>query len=267
MPFAKTSPARDASKSPLGPTCLGNALTACRFLSSWIASLHSLSVYAGHSRVSRCLSNCPDGLYRTLRDIWFTRLVRELLTPVLKTPLRGAALALVDCAPPANFANGCVIAICHTPWARLLAEWCREREFALVLAGGVWVYRSGHLHVPGGVAGLRRLVRHLRDGGRAVVIADVFGRSRRCPVRFLGEDRLASLLPARLATLARVPLQAAVPSLQANRIHIRFGPRFTAGTSAVEQQTITQSLLSFFEREIRRRPALCNYILKAPRAV
>ncbi len=252
----KRIPTRGGSKSLLESICLGSVFTICQLLSIPIAVLHRLAVWVRLTHVSRYLSNSPDGLYNTLRDIWLTRLMRELFKLSMKMWLRGAALTLVNGTLPENRKTGYVIAICHTPWFRLLAEWCRDRDFALVLVDGAWINRTGHVNVPGGVSGLRRLVRHLRSGGRAVVIADVFDRSRCCGVRFFEEKRLASLLPARLAALGRVPLHAVIPSLQAKQLHIRTGPLFIVGTSAVEQQTVTQGLLAFFEQEIRKRPAL-----------
>ncbi|MBI1807517.1 MAG: hypothetical protein HYR76_10755 [Ignavibacteria bacterium] len=184
---------------------------------------------------------------------------------ILRTPLRLGTLAIVDCTFPLAVETGCIIAICHTPWARLLAEWCRVHDFALILAAGAWVQRTGHVNVPGGgLSGLRRLVRHLRTGGRAIVIADVFAGSRCCPVHFLGEDRIASTLPARLAAFAGVPLLAAVPQFQDGRVHLHGGIRLGVEVVRANQREVIQSLLTFFEGEIRRSPSVWGPYIHEP---
>lgn len=250
------------ASSSMEPLCLGILLGVCRLRSSVAAVLHSLAVYAGLTRASPCLSNAPAGLYHTLREIWLARLASKILKWAPKTPLCGSALALVACTVPTNPDTGQVIAICHTPWAGLLAEWCRRNDFALVLAEGRWIRRSGHVNVQGGVRGLLRLVRHLRGGGRAVVVGDVFSSSRRCSVRFLGSDRLVSLFPARLAAAAGVPLLGVVPRFESGQVRIGAGPQFSVGPDPAEQRTATRNLLAFFEHVIRQTPAVWSDILK-----
>jgi hypothetical protein len=215
-----------------------------------------MAVAAGFARVSRHFADSPAGLYRSLQDAWLSRLVREPLKLFVHTPLRTATLAFVNCTLSENPETGCVMAICHTPWFRLLAEWCRARDFAAVIAGEVLLTRTGTVNGTGRVLELRRVVRHLRNGGRVVVIADVFHGSHRCAVRFFEKNRFASLLPARLAAFAGVPLQIIIPALQARQLHICAGPTFTVGASVVEQQRVTQDVLTYFEKEIRQRPAL-----------
>lgn len=229
-----------------------------------LATLNYLHFCMFRRHVCGCLRGCPAGLHATLCDLWRSRIMREVLTAAMKTRLRGAALSLVASALPAHAKTGCVMAVCHSPWFRLLAEWCRENEFALVLSSDDWNHRTRGVNVLGGFRNVRRLVRHLRAGGVAVVVADVFDVTRECPVTFLGESHLASILPARLAAAAGVPLAAIVPERQTNRIFLHAGPCYNVGKQSGDQQTAMRELLGFFEREISLRPALWSRILKSP---
>jgi hypothetical protein len=220
-----------------------------------LSRFHQLAAGAGLARLSACVANSPQGLQSTLHDIWLGRLTREALDVALKTPLRRAALDLVDCTLPRHTETGCVFAICRTPWVRLLSEWCCDRNFGLILSGRSRVRGGGHVDLPQGVPALHRLVRHLRRGGRAFVLADRFDGSRTCPVRFLGADRSVSLLPAHLAAHAGVPLQAALPVFAAGRVQLRPGPLFTPAMLIRDPAGVTRDLLAFFEREFLQRPA------------
>jgi hypothetical protein len=246
----------------IGALCIHALFNACRLLSAQLAALHWLALRAGLCSTSTCLHRAPSGLYRTLERIWFTLALRRALILAVKTPLRGATLNLVNETIPAPLHGACIIAIPHSPWMRLLAEWCREREFALVLAGGIWTSRTTQVNVAGGVRGLRQAIRHLRAGGRVVVVADVFWGPRHCPVRFLGKNLPASLTPARLSALSGVPLQAVVPMLHDGRIHLDTGPGFVVAHHPAAQAAVTCSLLAFLERRIRQQPEIYNHILK-----
>ena len=243
---------------------LAAILLICRLPVLPLAALQYLQLRIAHGYLYACLRGCPSGLYATLCDLWSTRIAREVLTAALKTRLRGAALSLVFSALPTPPSSGCVMAVCHSPWFRLLAEWCRENRFALVLSGHDWQHRTRGVNVLAGYGSVRRLIRHLRAGGIAVVVADVFDEKREFPVSFLGEPRLASLLPARLAAAAGVPLATIIPERQANCIFLHAGPSYVVGKCAGDQQLAMRALLNFFEREISMRPALWSRILKRP---
>jgi hypothetical protein len=240
---------------PPGARLLGAVLVLSRWLAVLFSRIHELAVLAGLARVSAAVDHSPHGLRSTLRDIWLSRLAREVLDFVLRTPLRRAALDLVTCSLPTSHETGCVYAICRTPWIRLLTAWCQEHTFALVLRGRARVECDGH-NPPEGIAALCRLLRHVRHGGRLVAVANLFGGSRRCPLRFMGEDRSVSMLPAQLAAYAGVPLQAALPVFSGGRIHLIPGPRFAPERVTGDPAGVTRELLAFFETKIREQPAV-----------
>lgn len=243
------------------PAGLRSLLWACDYCSRIVAFFHDVGIRSGLLRVAPCVRHAPGGLPRALREIWLSRLLRESLAFLLKTSFRPTTLRLVDDSLVRGAGKGCVIAICHTPWARLLAEWCRVHDFALVIADGPWASRMGYATGPGrGFSELRRVVRHLKAGGRVIVTADAFAGSRSSPVRFLEGERMVFLLPGRLALLAGVPLRPVVAHFADGSLHLRFGS--LARTQVLSAKHFTQALLRFFEDEIRLRPAIWGDVLK-----
>ena len=258
-PFSSTS-----NRDPR-PAALRSLLWACDRCSRIVAFLHDVGIRGGWLRVAPCVRHAPGGLSRALREIWLSRLLRESLTFLLKTSFRATTLRLVDDSLVRGAGRGSVIAICHTPWARLLAEWCRVHDFALVIADGPWASRMGYVTGPGrGFSELRRVVRHLKTGGRVIVTADAFAGSRSSPVRFLQGERMVSLLPGRLALLAGVPLRPVVAHFADGSLRLRFGSLPCARVPSAKH--FTQALLRFFEDEIRLRPAIWGDVLKNPGA-
>ena len=140
-------------------------------LSSLIASIHIFAIERHWLRIPVKIFRCPDGFQYTIRKIWFIRMLRRSLSLFLRTPLRKGTLSLINYKLSVPKELGCIIALPHSPWSRLMAEWCRVNNFAIVLAGGPWINRTGLINVPGGgFSGLRRLVKHLQLGGRVIVI-------------------------------------------------------------------------------------------------
>jgi hypothetical protein len=97
-------------------------------------------------------------------------------------------------------------------------------------------------------------LRHLRAGGRVVVTADVFVEAGGISLRFLGKQRLASSVAARLAALAQVPLIAIVPVYRDKRLQVQVGATIVGGESLLESPEVTRQLLALFEAEMRKQP-------------
>lgn len=238
------------------PTWLRAMLLLCGCLSLAIASMHFAAIRSGCLGTSPWIRGAPGGLRHVLREVWFTKLLREAVSFPLKTRLRFEVVDLVDCELPA----GSVIAICPTPWSRLLAEWCAVRNFGFVFARGAsWRRRTGNLAMSEGFAALRELVRHLRTGGRVVIFALSPARSHPVQVRFLGSEQSVSSLPARLAVAARVPLVSAVADFQDGCVRVR--PVLTdAWPCRGTEVAAMKAMLARLEEEIRQRPAIWSRI-------
>ena len=231
-------------------------------LSSIIAFFHAFIIERNWVKISNIIFQSPEGFKKTLQKIWFARMMRRSLSLILRTPLRSKVLKLViNKLILPEF--GCVIVIPHTPWAKLLAEWCRSNNFALVFAGGPWIKRTGHVNVPGtGISGIRRVVSHLSSKGFVVIIGDNENKSRCCHVSYLGKECNASLLPVRLAALAGVSIITLIPKFQNRRVNLQNGLIIEADDVIVNKQEVLQKIFSYFENEIYVSPSIYSpYIL------
>lgn len=225
-------------------------------LSSFIVFFHTLFIKIKWVKISNIISQSPVGFKKTLQKIWFIRMMRRSLSLILRTPLRSKVLKLVNnklILPE----SGCIIAIPHTPWAKLLAEWCRSKNFALVFAGGPWIKRTGNVNVPGvGISGIRKVISHLRSKEFVVVIGDNENRSRCCHVSYLGKECNASLLPVRLAALARVSIVTVIPIFQDRRVNLQNGLIIKAEDVLENKQKAMQKMFSYFEKKINNSPSI-----------
>jgi len=247
------------------PRYLVLLLTLYGLLSSIVAFLQLFAIERKWARIPSCFTGTTDGPYSTIRKIWLTRMLRRSLSLFLRTPLRNGNMALINFKLILPQESGCIITICHTPWAKLLAEWCQVNHFALVLVGGPWIKRTRRVNIPGGgIIGLRRLIQHLRSGGRVIVIGDNIDRSRCCRINFLGKECMASVLPARLAALARVPLLAVTPQLEDGMVILQNGITLEFEVIRDNPDEAIQSIFKFFEDEILLSPSIwAPYILQS----
>ena len=89
------------------PFYLSVCTITCRLFSDTIALLHYYIVRAGLLKIPLCFFNAEGGVYKNLRNIWFARLLRRVISLLVRTPLRSKALRLVDFIVPATD-TGCV---------------------------------------------------------------------------------------------------------------------------------------------------------------
>lgn len=236
-----------------------------QMFSSILSNFHTFALKRNWIKIPSIISQSPHSLNYTIREIWLSRMLRRSLSFLVRTPLSNGTLTLINYKLSLPTETGCVIAIPHTPWSRLLAEWCRVNNFAIVLVGGPWIKRTGSLNIPwGGFSGLKHLIKHLHNGGRVIVIGDNIGRWRCCPVHFLGRDCYASILPARLAASVGVPLLAVYPKLEDGMINIYNGFEARIEELKANKQKVMQKVFTYFEEEIRCTPSIYEpYILKS----
>jgi len=227
----------------------------CNFSSILISYGHHLAFYVGLIPLSVFVLNSPTGPQKTLRDIWFAKLARMWI----RGPLLKFAKQIVK-AP--SLCGGCVIAICHTPWSLLLAHWCFDNRVALVVTPSKkWRKRTGNLNVSGGFHSIRKAVQHLQTNGWVCIHADSL-KSRGFTSPFLGLERPISMLPARLAGLAGVPLVGVVPTFEHGYLNLKMGEIFMVGKTHHDQKVITHKLIAFFENEIAQNPVVLRGILR-----
>lgn len=198
--------------------------------------------------------------FKNLCEIWYARIVRRLLSVLVRTPLIKGILGLVEFNVPVPLDSGCVIVTCHTPWKRLLVQWCLENNFALVIGGGKWTHHARLIQRQGaGVTELRGIVKYLQQKGRVILAADFFNTLSDCPVSFIGNKYNASTLHVRLARMAGVPLMVVIPKLNGTSINFTIGPHFECTNLGLDVVNTTQSILSFLEKEIEGNPSIWSY--------
>ncbi len=219
---------------------------------------HAILIHNNWLRVSDIIINSPESLIKTLQKIWFARMTRRVLSLILRTPLRSEVIKLVNnelCLPK----TGCVIVIPHSPWAKLLAEWCRLNRFALVFAGGPWIKRTEQVNVPGsGIMGIRKLISHLSSNKFAVIIGDNENRSRCCNVTYLGQKRKATLIPIRIAAMAKVPIVTVVPNFLNRMVNLREDIVIDFQDIINDEKLALQNIFTSFENQIYLSPSLFN---------
>ena len=238
-------------------------MTACRCISYVCACTHYLIIKAGVLNVPVYLAKRSNKKFKTLHKIWYVKLTRRLISFLIRTPLRKSIVKWVDfnISIPQN--QGCIIVTCHTPWKRLITNWCVEKKFGLVIGGGNWSDNRRVIQRQGlGISELRQLVKHLQSKGRVITNADVFNSLNNCPVKFLGNDCNVSLFSERLAVLAKVPLLTIIPKLSATAIEFTSGPQFPMLDLKCECVSITQQIISFFEKEIENDPTIWSTYVK-----
>jgi len=238
-----------------GPLYLRTVVFVCHILAHLFACIHFILFKLGVLHLSSVIVHAPPTLFKNLQSIWFVRFLRRSASVVVRTPLRRDILRLISFTPE-SIAPGSVIVSCHTPWARLLTQWCTENNYAMIVGWGPWPKRAKIARHGTGFNELRDIAKYLRSGGRVVIMADIFNDLSNCPVKFFEKPCNASLFPLRLAKIANSSLVTIMPALADKFIQIRKGPQVSLDNYRNDAGNIMQTLLSYFEKEIKQDPAV-----------
>lgn len=252
------------SPVPAGkPFYLDIIISGCSLLSYIMAAVHYFFITVGLLKVPLSISGVHEDACRKIRHIWCTRITRRVVSLLVRSPFRVDTLSLVSFTDQLPAGTGCVIVTCHTPWKRLIVQWCLEHEAALIVSNGTWTHRKRLIQKQAaGVADVRSIVQFLQQNGRVIIAADVFNRLKDCPVKFFDHDQNASLFPIRLARIAKVPVIAAVPVLRNGLVEIDYGPQFEHNLAQPDEQHVMQQFISFFEDEIKKEPGIYPALFK-----
>jgi len=238
-------------------------LMLCSFASYVFACLQYYFIVTGISKASFNASKSPGTLFKDLHCIWYARITRRVLSFLIRTPLRKRVLSLINFTIPIPCDSGCVIVICHSPWKRILVQWCLENKFALIVGGGKWSHpRKSIQRQAAGYTDLRNIIRYLQLKGRVILAADFFNGLSNCPVKFLGNNYNASIVHVRLAIMAKVPLQVIIPKLNSTSIDFIAGPAIAPDSVNADYSKTAKQILSFFEKEIEQEPSLWSSYVK-----
>ena len=229
---------------------------ACRNISAIIALAHYSSVSAGFVNIPLSIYSAPGGVYKNLQKIWFSRVLRRVVSLMHVTPFRYIMLQMLD-FKVSEFETNCIIVSCHTPWARLIMQWCHVNDFALIVTQNKSNHRANSIKIRGkGLKEMRYLLNHLHSGGRIIIMIDVFNSETYYSTKFLEKECNVSLLPVRLAKIANVPLITVAPELKDGIIQVNFGPRFEENMLKSDISELVQRILNYFENEIKRNPSI-----------
>src|SRR5579859_239667 len=233
---------------------LGMALAACQWLAVPVALIEWVMLQRWPA-LRRWLSQCPHGTLRALRQVVFARLARQVFKIAMLVGFEAAVLRRVRCRGTHRLPRqGCVIALVHSHWGRVLARWVNSQRFARVFAHERWSRWTGDAHIAASVGGLHRAVNLLAQGQRVAVVADELPPQTGCNVVFLGVHKRATIRATWLAARAGVPVVPVTVGYAAGAIRVRIGPPMEPGRRRSECVETTRALLRTFERRIRRRP-------------
>jgi hypothetical protein len=239
------------------PWYLNACMLLCNLLSHIIAAIHYCIIDIGVLKTPQYLTSLQGNVYGHLQKIWHARLVRRIVSVLVRSPFNSSTLSLINITVPLPTDSGCIIVTCHTPWKRLLVQWCLKNDFALIISNSQVTCRSRLIQRNGaGFIELRDLVKYLQGNGRIILTVDVFDNLKNCPVQFLGKEHNASLLPVRLARVADVPLIVAIPTLHNGSISFINGPQFKAQQLKSNPSNVIQNIMSFLEDQIVKNPSI-----------
>ena len=225
------------------PLYLRILILICQILAAITAAVYYFLFRIRFLKISSVIINAPHGLYKNLREIWSVRLLRRTTSVLVRTPLRKHVLHLINFQAN-SIVPGSVIVSSHTPWARLLTQWCVENKYAMIVGWGPWPKRASIAKHATGIREVRNLANHLLSGGRIIIMADIFNELNNCPVKFFEKPCNASLFPLRLAKIANTSLVTVMPVLKDETVQIHKGPQVSLNGSNNDPRKIMQTLLS-----------------------
>jgi hypothetical protein len=237
---------------------LMQCIAICGLLSPVIGAIHYCLLTAWPVKVPLCVAYGEKGIFHSLVNIWRTQMVRRIISVLVRSPLRLSTLRLVNSTVSLPPGSGCVIAICHTPWKRLLVQWCLENNAVFIISNGKWTHQKERIQKRcDSLNDLCDIVTYLRQNGRVVIAFDNFNNhSNYCRLKFLGHHYNVSMLPVRLAKIAGVPLVSAIPRFRNGMINIDHGPQFSLNKVSSDPEGVMRTLVSFLETGIKSDPGI-----------
>jgi len=236
-----------------------------QFFSKPLARIHTYAVKAGIVNIPDCICNAPGGMNKNLQKIWNARLLKKAVSVLVRSPLRLKTIQLINLAFLLPVHSGSVIVTCHTPWKRLIVQWLSENKYGILIDSGESAKRAKYFRTKrNNYNEFLGIVRHLRNGGHIIIAADVFDQSTNCPACIMGKYGNLSLLPARLARLADVPMITVIPALRNGSIQLAEGVRLNMKISESDTIPVMQKFLAHFENEIKTDPSVWSYFVNDP---
>jgi len=234
---------------------LSVVLVGCQVLSIPLAMLRRALLWRRQPLLV-WLSARPGGVGPSLRRIAFAQLARFVFKICLLTGMEGVVLRRVRCYGTDGLpSGGCVLALDHSPWGRVLARWAAAEQFALVFAHRRWARWAGPAHLAAAPSGIRRTTAELVRGRRVAVIIDDFVARGGCEVDFLDHRTRVAMRATWLAAQARVPVVPVTICYRSGVICVHFRPALSPGQTRGARAQTTRELIDALAGRIERRPA------------
>jgi len=235
----------------------------CRVLALVMSGAHYYIIRTRIIKAPVWIIGPIEGQYKKFLRIWYARTVRRFISVSVRSLLRGSVLKLVNLDIEFPKDSGCVVAVCHTPWKRLLVEYCLDKKNMLIVANANLANKKKGIEVrPFGYKELRRMLNHLRQNGQVVIAIDCFNKLKNCPVDFLGSKANVSTLPVRLSEIGNVPLIMAIPIFNNDAIKFITGPQIKAGLNSLHSGYAIQQLIVYLDNEIKKDPSIWPEFVK-----
>lgn len=234
------------------PLYLRLCLSICRALAIIASGLHNYLIKLLIITPPAWYNKVFEGQFKHLKNIWYARITRRFISVSVRTVLRKDILKLVSLNIELPLNSGCVVVICHTPWKRLLIQWCIEQKNILIIAAANWVGKRRDIQNKAiGFRDVKKVINHLHQNGRIITTLDLFNELNNCPVTFLGKNRNVSMLPVRLSKLGEVPLIMAIPVFQEGIIKFIQGQYFTPPFNKLNSCAVMQNFINDLENKIK----------------
>lgn len=219
-----------------------------------------LRLYCRYPQVLRRLNTEWDGAWKALRRISFAALARRLLRDPAVEHWRALVGQVSIEGEPRWLATGYIVAAFHSPWDSLLMRLPVFEGF-LVLANMEMASILGGLYVARDRGGLRKLVRHIKSGGRVAVMMDAFIEEGHPAASFLGAPVRVRAGAIRLAAYTQVPIVPLSTTYARGCLRVRFGPLVPVNAGVEQEAAATCAVLECFERAVREDPAAWRYLV------
>lgn len=203
-----------------GSAAVSVAFAACRALAPVAMVADAVLRPRIVARAWRRFARAGVDAGRALRDTWFARLARESLHLLMRAGLRRAVLDRVRVVGDQQLLErGTVLAVCHSPWGRVLGGWLARDRRVAVVAAGRWEERAPGACIAADRRAARSVLREVRGGRCVAVTIDHFGAVG-VPATLLGREARVASGAARLAACAHVPLVPARVRYAAGHIEV-----------------------------------------------
>jgi len=239
------------------PLYLRVCLFVCQVFAGIITTRHYFLIKSGIVRTPGWFHTNQDSNLKNLKNIWHARVIRRFISVWIRSLFRRDILKLVDLNIQLPQNSGCVIVTCHTPWKRLLVQWCLEKQNTMIITSSLCSRKKRYIQNRAlGFAELKKAMTHLHQKGQIVITVDRFNELKNCPVEFLGNYRNLCVLPVRLSRLGKVPLIMAIPVFREGVVKFIRGPYLNPNLNKSDPFAIMKNLIYYLENEIEKDPSI-----------